>query len=204
MEEQRGSHMNEVQDVLICDSCKAHVMRHAAQFHFNENDGTLAWDHRVVSGGNCLHYSPMRNADRAPVESSARYANWLNLHGSARHLSVLDIDGFIGYHVKSVHDLLWVAANVIAPAGYEPSVTLSKTDPRLSTILSGVPLGISGDGSDVEYHFLRLCVGNWLLVSRGPEQVMRRVEDVHLRQMLNDAGMGETDFKQSVRSLDVR
>jgi len=196
--------MNDV-DVLVCDKCGATVPTFVVQFHMGKSVDVLAWDHRVHSEDRCNAYSALRNHEGAPIEASARLANRLNIRGSARRITVVGTDDTLAYQVADVPDLLWVSARLVAPLGLEPRLTLSSSRPSMSTLRSETPLGVlHHDADEVEYIYLRLGVGDWLLLKNGGAgPALQKMSDKAFRQMLHKAGVSDIALKEKARELDV-
>lgn len=187
-----------------CDECGESVSRGAARLRLSDDSRAVAWDHRTDSNGRCDFISAVRNADGEPIEASARLANELNIRRPKRVMTVADMDESVAYFVEDVHALLWVSANVVSPAGLCPQVTLSHVDARQSSVLSSVPLGVTSEGGEnPEYLFLRLGVGDWLLVSRDQPGTMRKMSGERFQEMLRAAGVTQDHFREVCRELDV-
>ena len=192
---------------LLCDGCGEAVPVTRIQWHLGEDGVSRAWDHQVDSDGRCTRYSAMRNLRSAPFDTSARLANLLNTRGpSRRSIDFLSFAGISAYYVRDVRDLLWLSARVVAPAGFEPVITFSSSRPSASTLSSTAPLGVCHrDGVQPEYVYLRLGVGDWLVVVDGEEdeKTLARMSGAEFRKIVGESGVGDDEFRTLRTSVEA-
>lgn len=174
---------------LRCDGCGDEVPSTLVQWRVDKEGRAVVWNHRAASGGACRTYTATRTSEGTPQAASATFANALNRKDQPWTMRQIDTGETIAYHLREPNDVLWVAANVVAAAGYEPSVVLPVVDVHAVTMLASVPVGITHHTRGHEYLYLRLAVGDWLLCAKGERPLMRRLSDEDFRALLADRGL---------------
>lgn len=177
---------------------------HDVRFHVSDSCDAVAWDHRLASHGKCTRISAVRNSEGALVEASAQLAQRLETHGvPRRRIRMLDVTSVRAYEVADVHDLLWLSAHMLAPAGLRPEPQIVLDQPEMTFVTCAEVTSVSLKGAAPEYRHLSLSPGNWLLSTGGEDPQLRALSATQMGRLLAGEAVDPADVDSAWGEIEA-